>query len=666
MVTHDPIAAAHADRVVFLADGRIVDEMREPTPDSDPRQDASTRRLRSRHGTMWKVTLKGLAAHKLRFVLTGGCGHRSASRSCRGRSCSPTTIRQTFDDLFAEHLQGHRRGGARDRNASRDQLRRPAPARRRRLDARHRCARCPGWRRPRARSGCNYAQIVDADGNPIGNPGAGRADARVRVGQQPGAQQLPHRDRSDRPRRRRDRHRQALRQQGGLARRSTRSTCSPVEATAAVQDRRHRQASAPPTAPPGASIVLFTLPEAQRIRSRTPRSSSTDRRRRDPGMSQETLNARLQESHRGSATYEVLTGKRGHQGEPGRRRQAARLLQARVLTIFAFIALSSSRCFIIYNTFTIVVAQRTREMALLRAIGASGAAGDCSRCSASQSWSGSSRPPRHPRRHPRRRAASKALLARSASTSRAAAIVVMPSTVGHRSLLVGASSPIVSAIVPAWKAARIPPIAAMRDVAFERPHESRLADGDQRPVRARLRRRRLAVRRRCSRLARRFGIRRTRRGRSCSSAIVHHRSAVRAPTQPVLGAPLPTMRGHDGHARPRERGPEPEAHRDDRGGAHARGRARRLHHDLRGVGEGVDLARDRRAAAGRLHRDVAAPGSAPAAQSGLGESIRRAARDPVARRRCGSATRMELGGSGASSSSRADPQAADRACSTSR
>ena len=34
MVTHDPIAAAHADRVVFLTDGRIVDEMREPTPDA--------------------------------------------------------------------------------------------------------------------------------------------------------------------------------------------------------------------------------------------------------------------------------------------------------------------------------------------------------------------------------------------------------------------------------------------------------------------------------------------------------------------------------------------------------------------------------------------------------------------------------------------------------
>ncbi|WP_039947573.1 ABC transporter ATP-binding protein [Streptomyces sp. NRRL S-118] len=33
MVTHDPIAAGYADRVVFLSDGRLVDEMAHPTPD---------------------------------------------------------------------------------------------------------------------------------------------------------------------------------------------------------------------------------------------------------------------------------------------------------------------------------------------------------------------------------------------------------------------------------------------------------------------------------------------------------------------------------------------------------------------------------------------------------------------------------------------------------
>jgi putative ABC transport system ATP-binding protein len=34
MVTHDPVAAAHADRAVFLADGRIVDDVPAPSADT--------------------------------------------------------------------------------------------------------------------------------------------------------------------------------------------------------------------------------------------------------------------------------------------------------------------------------------------------------------------------------------------------------------------------------------------------------------------------------------------------------------------------------------------------------------------------------------------------------------------------------------------------------
>jgi putative ABC transport system ATP-binding protein len=33
MVTHDPGAAAYADRVVFLVDGRIVEKLLDPTRD---------------------------------------------------------------------------------------------------------------------------------------------------------------------------------------------------------------------------------------------------------------------------------------------------------------------------------------------------------------------------------------------------------------------------------------------------------------------------------------------------------------------------------------------------------------------------------------------------------------------------------------------------------
>jgi putative ABC transport system ATP-binding protein len=33
MVTHDPAAAAYADRVVFLVDGTIIEELTDPTKD---------------------------------------------------------------------------------------------------------------------------------------------------------------------------------------------------------------------------------------------------------------------------------------------------------------------------------------------------------------------------------------------------------------------------------------------------------------------------------------------------------------------------------------------------------------------------------------------------------------------------------------------------------
>jgi putative ABC transport system ATP-binding protein len=34
MVTHDPLAASYADRVVMLADGKLAGELLEPTPET--------------------------------------------------------------------------------------------------------------------------------------------------------------------------------------------------------------------------------------------------------------------------------------------------------------------------------------------------------------------------------------------------------------------------------------------------------------------------------------------------------------------------------------------------------------------------------------------------------------------------------------------------------
>ena len=68
MVTHDPAAAAYADRVVFLADGRIVDEITVPDGRVGPRPDEELRRA-------------GPAGE-----LTSCCA--SPSRACSPASCA--------------------------------------------------------------------------------------------------------------------------------------------------------------------------------------------------------------------------------------------------------------------------------------------------------------------------------------------------------------------------------------------------------------------------------------------------------------------------------------------------------------------------------------------------------------------------------------------------
>ena len=64
MVTHDARAAATADRVLFLADGRVVADLEGPTEERDPRRDEG------RGPGMIRVALKGLAARPVRTALT--------------------------------------------------------------------------------------------------------------------------------------------------------------------------------------------------------------------------------------------------------------------------------------------------------------------------------------------------------------------------------------------------------------------------------------------------------------------------------------------------------------------------------------------------------------------------------------------------------------------
>ena len=134
--------------------------------------------------------------------------------------------------------------------------------------------------------------------------------------------------------------------------------------------------------------------------------------------------------------------------------------------VFAGIALLVGT-FVIYNSFSIIVAQRTREMALLRAIGAR-------------------------RRQVRRAVLVEALIVGAtgsvlgfvAGLGLAAAfssllqlpsdsLAILPTSVAA-ALITGLVVTVVSALLPAWRASRVPPLAAMREVAVDRSGRSRV------------------------------------------------------------------------------------------------------------------------------------------------------------------------------------------------
>ena len=71
MVTHDPVAAAYTDRVVFLADGRVVDEMPGPEPRAGARDhDPDVRARGPGRLTMLRAALKSLLGRKVRLLMS--------------------------------------------------------------------------------------------------------------------------------------------------------------------------------------------------------------------------------------------------------------------------------------------------------------------------------------------------------------------------------------------------------------------------------------------------------------------------------------------------------------------------------------------------------------------------------------------------------------------
>jgi putative ABC transport system permease protein len=217
--------------------------------------------------------------------------------------------------------------------------------------------------------------------------------------------------------------------------------------------------------PGGATYALWTTEEAQRLVGEPGKFDSIGVVA-DQGVSQAEVVRSVEEQLRadGDSGLEVLTGKQITEESQSDLKDQLSFITI-FLLVFAIIAVVVGT-FVIYNSFSIIVAQRGREMALMRAVGAS-------------------------RRQVRRSVFVEALaigilgsiigfLLGLGVASVLVSLFDLPGSLVVRpnaaiiALVVGVVVTLVSAMVPAWRASRVPPVAAMRDLAIETAGQSRL------------------------------------------------------------------------------------------------------------------------------------------------------------------------------------------------
>ena len=218
----------------------------------------------------------------------------------------------------------------------------------------------------------------------------------------------------------------------------------------------------------GSTAVLFSSTAAQQYLA-SPGQYDRISIVADEGVSQDQVAANVFDAVSGTPGIQVLTGQAFTKESQDLFQKALDLLN-QVLVVFGLVALFVST-FIIYNTFSLIVAQRTRELALLRAVGAS-------------------------RRQIIRSVVSEAFLIGvvAATLGVGVGIVIgwaisaflaglgfVPTNASLTirplallpGLLVGVVVTVVSGLVPAWRASRIPPVAAIRDVQVDRSRFTR-------------------------------------------------------------------------------------------------------------------------------------------------------------------------------------------------
>src|SRR5215211_633225 len=118
----------------------------------------------------------------------------------------------------------------------------------------------------------------------------------------------------------------------------------------------------------GARLVGFDLATAQEVMNREGRFDEIDAAAEE-GVTPEQLRDRVRAAIN-DPKYEVLTGQELAEDTAAQINDTIGRFLGTALLAFAFVSLLVG-AFLIFNTFTIIVAQRTRELALLRCLGAS-------------------------------------------------------------------------------------------------------------------------------------------------------------------------------------------------------------------------------------------------------------------------------------------------------
>ena len=426
MVTHDPVAASYADRAVFLADGRIVDDLADPTVRFGPRPHAHP----GRPDHMFTLTLKSIRANKARFVLTGVAVMLGVAFMA-GTLVLTDTIKQSYDDVAGQRVQGHRRrralGTARRRTTTASEVR----GTHRRRDRSTRSRAVPGVAGRRG-AGSSASRSSSATTATCSTPAAtGRSRSRWRGRPTPAlnpmelvaghAPRAPDEIVIDRASGRQGRVRASARRCSVVE--PGRHAASTARRRRDVRRRRRRgrRAGRGVRARDGGA-------GARHARSLRRRSSVVAA----PGVSQAELVAEHRDGARTTPTSRCITGAAGdRRGPQGSRRRRSQFLNMFLMT-FAIVALLVGS-FVIYNTFSITVAQRTQ--------GDRAAAGDRRQAQAGHAV-GDARGGRSPACSPRRSVWSPASARRKGICARcstafgfelpAAGTVVNPSTIIDR------------------------------------------------------------------------------------------------------------------------------------------------------------------------------------------------------------------------------------------